>query len=111
MAAGSWQGWQSWRASSSSWDAGKWDKLCLEVESEVTCFCTLDGYIGGRREPVFQKPSWEEHEEQMAGIVLKLEGQLRRALTRNLTSDDLSEYGEIGPRRSVLRRQARRAKV
>ena len=29
MAAGSWQGWESWSANSSLWDEGKWDKKWL----------------------------------------------------------------------------------
>ena len=36
MAAGSWQGWQSWGASSSLWGEGKWDKNCQEVKMEST---------------------------------------------------------------------------
>ena len=42
MAAGSWQGWQSWAASSSSCDEGEWDTKWQEVESEVKGFTRVE---------------------------------------------------------------------
>ena len=39
QAAGSWQGWQSWGASSSSWDESKSDIKCQEAE-KVMSHCT-----------------------------------------------------------------------
>ena len=38
MAAGFWQGWQICGASSSSWDEGKWDNKCQEMENGVNEF-------------------------------------------------------------------------
>ena len=42
MAAGSWQGWQSWGASSRSRDEGKWDEKCQEVENGINDFTTVE---------------------------------------------------------------------
>ena len=103
---GSWHAWQSCSASNGSWDEDTWDKKCQEVENEVKDVTRvergegiLDVKIGGRFAPVCQEPTWNEHEEKMIGLVFKLEGKLRCALTSKLTSDDLPEYGErSGPR-------------
>ena len=42
LAAGSWLGWQSGGASSSSWDERKWNKQCQEVENEINDFMRVD---------------------------------------------------------------------
>ena len=42
MAAGPWQGWQSWGASSCSLDEGKWDIKRQEVDNEVHEFRSVE---------------------------------------------------------------------
>ena len=104
MASGSWQPCQRWCASRSSWDEHK----CKEVEYDMNHFTKierretiLDVKIGGKFSPVCQEPTWKETEEKMTGLVFKLEGKLRSAVTGKLTSDNLSEYGERSGRRRV----------
>ena len=95
MAAGSWQGWQSWRARTALGRRQMGFKVSLEDFTRVR---RSDGTLDVK--PVCQESTWKEHEEQMTELVLKLEGKLFCALSRKLTTDNLSECGErSGPSR------------
>ena len=62
----------------------------------------LDVKVGAKFAPVYQEPTWKENGEKMAGLVFKLEGHLRCALTGKFASDDLSHCGErSGPKIDV----------
>ena len=41
----------------------------------------LDVKVGGGVEPVHEESAWQENEEKMTGLVCKLDGKLRHALT------------------------------
>ena len=111
--------WQSWSASNGSWDEGTWEKKCQEVENEVKDVTRvergegiLDVKIGGRFAPVYQEPTWNEHEEKM--IWARLQTGRKTSLCSHLKVD---VRRSVRIRRSkwlqviALRRKAWRAKV
>ena len=69
--------------------------MSLELkEAQASWMSKLEGGV------VHQEPTWKENEEHMTGLVFKLEGNIRHALTGKLTTDDLTE-SDVAPE-SVL---------
>ena len=84
MSSGSWQGWQSWGASSGCWDEQKWESTDWKnAENDHTDIMKMEGRDGilevtvnGSTEPNFRKAhAWNEDEESMTGLVFSREGK------------------------------------
>ena len=85
MTPRSWQGWQSWGASSGSWDAQKWEGA--NSKSADT-------------EPVLQESTWSGDEETVTRLIFNLEGKHCSALTGEQLADEQSQYAtKSGTRR------------
>ena len=111
LAAGSWHEWQSWCASSSSWDESKWNKQCQEVDNEINDFMRVDrseGILDVKNWRTCRSSlsgiTWEENEENMTRPVFKVGRKTSVFLDWKITSDDMSEYGERRGPRSVCSR-------
>ena len=105
MAAGCWQGWQSWGASSSC-DESRRDNKCKEVENGINDFTRVERREGilhvkkeGNSNWSVRKPGGTNMKKRWLGASSSWKENF--FVTGELTSDDLAEHGERSGTRRV----------